>query len=153
MSDVLTIAEGIAREAHSGKLYADGRDYVEAHLEPVAGLILRLGYPDTFQATGWLHDVVEDTDITLPDLSSAGIPTEVVVAVGLLTKKGEPHPVYLEKIARDAHATVGKYADSVLNLANTALGHDIKHSVYVRHMRTYSMNIAKLAPRLPIPTF
>ncbi len=53
-----------------------------------------------------LHDVVEDTDITLSDLENAGFPREVVEAVGLLTKtKGED---YFEYVNRVKHNPIAK---------------------------------------------
>ena len=38
------------------------------------------------QAAALLHDVVEDTEVTLEDIRNAGFPQEVVEAVGILTR-------------------------------------------------------------------
>ena len=150
MSNLITTVESIAREAHAGQLYGD-RDYVEAHVVPVVGTIARLGYDEEYQATGWLHDVLEDNkQFTSEVLICRGVPLRVVTAAELLTKRGEPHEVYLGKIATDELATVAKYADSSVNLANTVLrASEIDDARFRRWMTTYSGNIAYLLPRLP----
>lgn len=45
-----------------------------------------------------LHDVVEDTEVTLEDLEQAGFPKEVVEAVGLMTRDKEI--TYLDYVRR-----------------------------------------------------
>lgn len=42
---------------------------------------------DDERAVGWLHDVVEDTDVTLSDLEDIGFSPDVVEAVRLLTRE------------------------------------------------------------------
>lgn len=42
---------------------------------------------DSAQAVAWLHDVVEDTDVTLADLEDIGFIPDVVEAVRLLTRE------------------------------------------------------------------
>ena len=63
-----------------------------------------------------LHDVVEDTDITLDDLRRRGAPPRVVDAVALLTHdKDEPRPEYLRRIRTNADALAVKLADNADN--------------------------------------
>ena len=58
-----------------------------------------------------LHDVVEDTHITLDDLKAA-FPKEVTDAVALLTHhKNEPYLEYVKKIASNPIAKAVKLAD------------------------------------------
>ncbi len=149
MNRLVKLSEEIAREAHTGQLY-DVRDYVDAHVAPVAGLIAVMGYGEDFQSVGWLHDVPEDSDITISELLERGIPSHITDAVELLRKKGEPHTVYLGKIATNPLATVGKCADSSNNLANTILSaNEIEPSDFKRWYKTYSDNLAYLIPLLP----
>src|SRR3990167_6717875 len=114
MSELLELSERIARDAHTGQLY-DVRDYVDAHVAKVAGMIARLGYGEEYQATGWLHDVPEDSNISIDELLQRGVPLKVTRAVELLTKRGDLHEKYLRLIATDDLAIVAKYADSSLN--------------------------------------
>jgi (p)ppGpp synthase/HD superfamily hydrolase len=153
MSNFLERAEQIAREAHMGQFYGD-RDYVEAHILPVTTIIRRLGYGTKFQAAGWLHDTIEDTDITADQLINEGIPTDVVYAVELLSKKeGENHSDYLAKIITSRYATVGKFADSSANFSSTMLLSPTLEDKHVREWGLeYADNLAFLLPHLPDPS-
>lgn len=149
MNELLTLSENIAREAHAGQMY-DVRDYVDAHVAPVAGLIAMMGYGEDYQMVGWLHDVPEDSNISVEELKKRGIPNPVADAVELLRKKGESHEVYLGQIATNSLAIVGKYADSSINLANTILNAtEIDPLKRKRWFNTYSGNTAFLFPLLP----
>lgn len=153
MSNFLEKAEQIAREAHAGQLYGD-RDYIEAHILPVTTIIKRLGYGPKFQATGWLHDTVEDTDVTADRLITEGIPLDVVYAVELLSKRqGEPHSDYLAKIITSRYATVGKFADSSANFSSTMLLSPALEDEYLREWGLeYANNLSFLLPHLPEPS-
>ena len=59
-------ARSLAERLHAGQVDKAGRPYIE-HLERVVG-ILKASWPDATEAeieAAWLHDVVEDTPITL----------------------------------------------------------------------------------------
>ena len=59
-----------------------------------------------------LHDVVEDTDITLDDLASEGFPAEVIDALALMTHDDNvPYMDYVRKIKTNPIATKVKLAD------------------------------------------
>ncbi|PFT62606.1 hypothetical protein COK67_20045 [Bacillus cereus] len=75
----IKIAHEIAKKVHAGQVDKAGMDYIK-HPETVASLV------DTIEekATAYLHDVLEDTEITAADLLSAGIPHNVVEAYGNL---------------------------------------------------------------------
>jgi (p)ppGpp synthase/HD superfamily hydrolase len=152
MTEFLHRAEAIAREAHAGQKYGE-RDYIEAHVQPIATIIRRLGYGAIYQATGWLHDTIEDTDVTAGYLLSEGIPTEVVHAVNLLTKQPDvDHAAYLDGIITDKYATVAKFADSSANFSSTMLlSPRIKDEKLRAWSLEYAANLAFLQPYLPDP--
>ena len=57
--------------------------------------------PDEITVTiAWLHDIVEDTDVTIRDLIDTGYPPEVTDAVFLLThdKKTHTYPEYIDRL-------------------------------------------------------
>jgi GTP diphosphokinase / guanosine-3',5'-bis(diphosphate) 3'-diphosphatase len=56
-------------QLHKGQRRASGEPYI-AHPVAVAGLLRELGGSGTMIAAGFLHDVVEDTDITLEQLEA-----------------------------------------------------------------------------------
>lgn len=59
-----------------------------------------------------LHDVVEDTSITLSDLRKYGFPEEVVEAVRVMTHAdGVPYMEYISKIKKNPIARKVKLAD------------------------------------------
>lgn len=62
--------------------------------------------------TALLHDVVEDTDITLSDLSDMGFPAEVIDALALLTHDDSvPYMDYVALIKHNPVAKAVKLAD------------------------------------------
>lgn len=152
MSEYLETSESIAREAHAGQLYGD-RDYIEAHVAPVVGMIARLGYGDEYQATGWLHDVFEDSGITPEDALQRGIPRRIVTAAELLTKdETDSHETYLDNIATDSLAVVVKFADSSLNYVSSVLyPENFTPETFQRYVTKYAHNIAYLNHLLPKP--
>jgi (p)ppGpp synthase/HD superfamily hydrolase len=59
-----------------------------------------------------LHDVVEDTGMTIEDLRAKGFSEEVLSALRLLTHdKSEPYMDYIERIKANPLATAVKLAD------------------------------------------
>lgn len=66
-----------------------------------------------------LHDVVEDTDVTLDDLKKLGYSTEITKPLSYLTKKkGEYYPDYIDRIisSQDIHVYNVKLADLKHNM-------------------------------------
>jgi hypothetical protein len=71
------------------------------------------------QMASVLHDVIEDTDVTIDDLVEAGYSAAVVTAVDCLTHRGdETYEDYIDRVARDDVARRVKIADLEANLAN-----------------------------------
>lgn len=69
-----------------------------------------------------MHDVVEDTDITLEDIANAGFPQEVVDAVGLMTKnKGEDYFEYVRRVKNNSITRKVKLLDLKHNSDPTRL--------------------------------
>lgn len=59
-----------------------------------------------------LHDVIEDTDITLEDLKDEGFPQEVIEAIALMTHDDDtPYFDYIRRIKTNPIATAVKLAD------------------------------------------
>jgi len=76
------------------------------------------------RTVAWLHDVVEDTTLTLSDLVSAGFPPQVVEAVDRLTKReGEDYYEAIERVMEDHIARAVKLADLTHNLSDLPMGH------------------------------
>lgn len=110
-------ASAIASIAHRGQTDKLGNDYID-HPARVAEDFNWIGQP-VEHCTAWLHDVIEDSDVTAADLLQAGILPEIVEAVELLTRRADvADEVYYERIRRHPVARAVKLADIADNLAD-----------------------------------
>ena len=67
--DLVKNAELFAKKKHSGQLRNDGTTYSK-HLENVVNRLKSLGVIDEeLLCAGWLHDTIDDTDVTFDDLN------------------------------------------------------------------------------------
>lgn len=106
----LFAAEKLARLAHKDQTDKQGKPYIE-HVERV---VARLDDPEA-KVVAWLHDVVEDTPVTLEQLSVLFRP-EIVAAVAAITHpKSEPHTEYIQRVKANPLARQVKIADSLDN--------------------------------------
>src|SRR5262249_30480364 len=81
----------IAAKAHDGQTDKDGQPYI---LHPLRVMAAAKGIDAQIVAV--LHDVVEDTAITLDDLRAAGFSGQVLEAVRCVTHdKSEPYADYV----------------------------------------------------------
>ena len=118
-------ARAMAAEYHDGMTDIYGIPYMQ-HLERVADRVREMEYDfvdetaeiEMYVATAYLHDIVEDTDITRDDLIEA-FPADVVSAIYRLTReKGMTYANYIEDIMpRDWGFKPGKIA-RVVKLAD-----------------------------------
>jgi (p)ppGpp synthase/HD superfamily hydrolase len=105
--DERAIALQIARKAHDGQKDKVGEDYIKHPLTVSYYCKTERG-----QIAALLHDVVEDSDVTLKDLRAAGIGEDVITAVKCLTKiKDEKLTDYYNRVALNDIATEVKFAD------------------------------------------
>lgn len=108
-SELLALARAIAVQAHTGQFDKAGADYI-SHPERVAARVAPYG--PAFEATAWLHDVLEDSDVTASELAGMGIPPHVVEGVESVTKRdGESHTQAVERAAQNTLGLVVKAAD------------------------------------------
>lgn len=106
-------ASAIATIAHRGAVDKGGAPYIE-HPSAVAALFDR-EHEWLEISVAWLHDVIEDTDITADDLLAAGVASAVVEAVELLTRTGKPDAEYYAAIRENPVARAVKLADLTHN--------------------------------------
>lgn len=106
------LAERIARESHAGQLDKGGQPYIQ-HPQYVAR---QLSDP-ILKAAAWLHDVLEDTQLTETDLYDSGVCPKVISLVRTLTKlENEDYWHYLQLIKKNPDATQIKIEDLKHNL-------------------------------------
>lgn len=84
----------IAVEAHDGQKDLEGNPAILHVLE--VGL---MGENELEQKVGFLHDVVEDTDLSIEDLRRMGVEEDVLEAVDILThREGVSYEEYVQNI-------------------------------------------------------
>lgn len=106
---LLATALAIAARAHAGQVDRAGRSYL-AHPLRVAARVVDAG--DEVVAAALLHDVLEDSALTVDDLVRAGLPGRVVEAVEHLTRRpGESHGAAVQRAAAHPMASIVKRAD------------------------------------------
>lgn len=106
LDHMVSAADALAEQAHAGQTDKAGRPYVE-HPRRVAA---RFEDP-VLRTVALLHDVVEDTHVTLNDLHRL-FPTNVVMAVDALThRKGEDRDLYYRRVRANERARLVKHAD------------------------------------------
>lgn len=97
----------IAAKAHAGQVDKAGQPYV---LHPLR-MMLAVTAPEA-RIAAVLHDVVEDTAVTLEELRGEGFPEAVLEAVEALTKRdGEDYEAFIRRVAPNAIAREVKLAD------------------------------------------
>jgi len=107
LSTSVLLASSIARAAHAGQFRRDGVTPYITHPEAVAKS-LEGENPDVI-AAAWLHDVLEDTEVTISELKNAGIPVRW---------DGQSYEDYLHWITQDEIARKVKVADIQHNLSD-----------------------------------
>lgn len=99
-----------AEHYHRGQVDKIGEPYI-GHPARVALAVREAGFGHEVEAAAWLHDVIEDTELTMDALRLA-VPASVADAVDALTKrKGEKFEAYYERVKDDPIAVAVKWHD------------------------------------------
>lgn len=105
-------AATIATKAHDGHKRKDGAPYISHPIRVATQVEGKIA-----GAVALLHDVVEDTNVTLEDLRDAGFTNQVIDAVDAITKRpGEKYSDFIDRISRNPLAIEVKIADIRDNL-------------------------------------
>lgn len=110
LPDYLTWAMLAAAHYHEGQVDKIGEPYI-GHPARVAAAVRDAGFGHDVQAVAWLHDVVEDTELSLSALRLA-VPASVANAVDAITKRhGEKFADYYERVKANPLALAVKWHD------------------------------------------
>lgn len=104
-------AIGIALDSHKGKKDQLGREYILHPLEVMMNL-----HTTEEKIAGVLHDVIEDSKVTIKELKGYGVPEVVLDALELLSHdKCEPYMDYIKRLSTNKIARAVKKADLLNN--------------------------------------
>lgn len=128
----------IAVQAHAGQVDKAGEPYI---LHPLRLMLAVNGmYP---RMAAVLHDVVEDSSVTIDNLKAEGFPIEVIEAVQALTKqKGESRIEAAKRASGNPISKAVKLADVADNMDITRIQHPTEKD-YLR-LKEYEQVLALL---------
>lgn len=123
MKDLVPLAKSLSQHSHAGQKYGN-QDYFLFHVEPVVKSLQLQGFSDSYIIVAYLHDVVEDTSVTIETIYNLFGPV-IGDAVKAITKiKGVDRADYLAICAKNKIARVVKFHDAVCNGSNCILHKD-----------------------------
>jgi GTP diphosphokinase / guanosine-3',5'-bis(diphosphate) 3'-diphosphatase len=123
--NLLLRAKRFALQHHAGQRRPNAsQEPFVLHLAEVAGYVADEGWPEVVVAAAWLHDVVEDTPVTVAELRSAFGDDVAEVVAGLTDPEGHAGLPLHERKRRQARRLGGlpeevkvvKLADQVSNV-------------------------------------
>ena len=103
-------AKALATKAHSGQSDKAGLPYI-THPARVAE---RLESPEV-KVVGWLHDTVEDTALTVADISNQFGPETAAAVEAVSRRDGEAWEDYIDRVAANPVARAVKISDLIDN--------------------------------------
>lgn len=121
-------ARRIASKAHRGQVDLQGEPYIGHPLAVSRGVSKRLrkAAPDLVdlgEVMAILHDVVEDSELTLDDLADAGASNELLLGIEVLSRReGQPYSDYINYLVDAEYNHVVKFVALWVKLS------DIEHN-------------------------
>lgn len=111
--DLIDAARKLATAAHRSSPPYGNQPYI---IHPAAVAKLLEPYGPRAAAAGWLHDTIEDTDVTLDRLRHEGFPDSVITAVNAVTRRAdETYFDFVHRASRDHLGRIVKLADNYHN--------------------------------------
>jgi (p)ppGpp synthase/HD superfamily hydrolase len=112
----------IASTAHQGQMDKAGEPYI---LHPLRVMFTRR--TETERICAVLHDVIEDTNITLDYLKNEGFSEDILSALDALTRReNETYDEFIDRILRNKIACYVKLADLSDNMDLTRIANPTK---------------------------
>ena len=130
-SPIIIKAIRFATEAHKGQERDDGRPFI-LHPEKTADILELVTDDANLIAAGWLHDTVEDTDVTYTQLVEE-FGKDVADLVREVTKIGIEDSVgYYFPFLKTQRGIMLKFADRLSNVADMNTWGDKRKAHYLR---------------------
>lgn len=117
MKSLIPLAQTLAKTSHEGQKYGI-EDYFDYHITGVVNSLLLHSLPETYIIVGYLHDAVEDTELSLETINNL-FGYVVKDAVDAISKRpGEPRIQYLQRCSSNKIARIVKLHDAMFNATN-----------------------------------
>ncbi len=128
----------MAENGHAGQVDKCGKPYID-HVKRVALTASGRGNINAM-IVGYLHDLVEDTDVSLKDIYE-NFGNKILEAVDAMThRRNEPYVEYLKRVKSNHIATVVKMADLLDNM-------NPRRCVRIKSQRDFERTSEILLPR------
>jgi GTP pyrophosphokinase len=132
MSLLIEAAAEFAKMKHAGQLDDTGANYFEAHILQVVNILKSVTSNEEILAAAYLHDIVEDTHITVTDLAGefghrVAMLVWEITHVGHKDSKGFFFPNLHSK-----EAVMIKFADRLSNLSRMKTWNEKRQAQYLR---------------------
>lgn len=144
---MINTAIKLATKAHAGQLYGTGEPYI-VHPTQAASMASKLGYPEEVIAACYLHDVLEDTEVTEYDLRKlfSDVVVDAVLAVTFLNK----NPIAkMDKAMSHPIGHVVKFCDTSCNFANVVIFGPAKGKTMQDVVVRYTYYLSRLSENIP----
>lgn len=131
----LELAIELAVNAHKGQVDKGGNPYI---LHPLSVMNRVDNMEEKIVAV--LHDIVEDTSVTLKDLTTNGLDKVIIEAIDCLTRrKGETYMTYIDRAKKNELAKAVKLADLEENMDLARIKHPTEqdYSRLKRYEKSY----------------
>jgi (p)ppGpp synthase/HD superfamily hydrolase len=135
MNNLANKAQLFAQEAHKGQVDDDGKPYFEAHCAQAAEIVKLLTNDEDVIASAYLHDTLENTDITYKQLADT-FGVRVADLVNELTHEGtNNHYGYYFPRLHSREAIMVKLADRLSNISRMGNWSEERQRHYLRQTR------------------
>lgn len=110
--DQVELAKRVATKAHEGQTRKFGEDKGKPYIIHPERVAKKFDRFPILQTVAWLHDVIEDTNITISELKNMGFTSEVILGVIAITHTSEiSYLDYILRIKNVDYARPVKIAD------------------------------------------
>lgn len=130
------------KNKHEGQRRKQGKPYY-LHPYAVAEMLKNKGFGEDYQATGLLHDTLEDTNATKEEILKL-TNENILEAVVLVTKEqGYNMQEYYERIMNSDMARMVKLADRWHNLSESAMASYLFKQKYIKETEKWYLKMAE----------
>jgi GTP pyrophosphokinase len=134
-NELIKKARHFAMKKHKGQKDDSGKDYFEAHIEVVAGILSIVTEDSHIISAAYLHDVLEDTSTTIEELKNV-FGEKIMNLVLEVTQEGQKdsHGYYFPRL-KSKEGIMIKFADRLSNISRIDTWPEKRRNQYLRTSR------------------